>query len=200
MRRKVLADGLCQFYCTLLYLLHCTYCTFRGLSGRDMSAEEERGAAGEVQLAELLEGLVRKRGRVAAAEALGINCRTLVRSIETGTPSRRRWRVVWGRWRRRFAASTAPPGPRANGKRKIRKPTGPAGPEARRDLNLRLRPGTGAVEVRHRGPTDGQGRGPSRWSRRPARKRPSVRRRAGAEWRHLRSLGAAGCGGAAMRA
>ena len=57
-----------------------------------MSAEEERGGADEVQevqLAELLEGLVRRRGRLAAAGALGVNYRTLVRSIEKGTLSRR---------------------------------------------------------------------------------------------------------------
>ena len=62
------------------------------MSRRDMSAEEERGGAGEVQevqLAELLEGLVRRRGRVAAAEALEVNYRTLVRSIESGVLSRR---------------------------------------------------------------------------------------------------------------
>ena len=63
-----------------------------------MSIEDEKESDGfgveaeevtEEQLAELLDGLVRERGRVGAAEALGVNYRTLAGSVDLGKLSRR---------------------------------------------------------------------------------------------------------------
>ena len=63
-----------------------------------MSIEDEKESdgfgveAGEVtdeQLTELLDGLVRERGRVGAAEALGVNYRTLAGSVDSRKLSRR---------------------------------------------------------------------------------------------------------------
>ena len=49
----------------------------------------EAGEVTEEQLTELLDGLVRERGRVGAAEALGVNYRTLAGSVDSGKLSRR---------------------------------------------------------------------------------------------------------------
>ena len=63
------------------------------MSIEDKERSEERGVgSGEVteeQLAELLDGLVRERGRVGAAEVLGVNYRTLAGSVDSGNLSRR---------------------------------------------------------------------------------------------------------------
>ena len=63
------------------------------MSIEDEKRSDEIGVGSEEvtqeQLTELLDGLVRERGRVGAAEALGVNYRTLAGSADSGKLSRR---------------------------------------------------------------------------------------------------------------
>ena len=66
------------------------------MSADEVSEEFEvtPGEAQELQLRELLEGLVGSKGRVGAAEALGVNYRTLSGSIRSGRLSSRMRRAL----------------------------------------------------------------------------------------------------------
>ena len=77
----------------MLHLLYCSNCSLRGLKWRCWEAAGEGGFGvtnmQEAQLMERLKELARQRGRVKAAQLLGVNFRTLAASIESGKLSRR---------------------------------------------------------------------------------------------------------------